>query len=565
MKSERGNAVDEGEVISEPLLYPNRAGLKIAAFFDHRRVGFKSCPFVILAPKYSETKKNNLQLAYFLAVNGLNVIRFDHSCHIGESDGDRLKFTLPGAVEDILATLDFLEQRMAVQSAGLIGSSLSARTALRAAAQDARVSFLICVVGVVNFRETVLQVYREDLVEQHLDGKRHGVNDLLGCNIDFDHFGETAIASDMVDLEGSLVDGRNLKVPALFFQAEHDVWVDLKEVEAVAAAAPNAKVRRIAGALHEVRESAVVADRLFRELVIASVNLSYGTKLQRAQALAPNKAAMLKQNRIERERLQRVENRGVDETSFWSEYLTKFEYLKNARAYRSFLDLVVELISPICPGEILVDAGCGNGALGLWAGRAWASARGASHEGDPPVWLSVDLTSSGLAEAMNSQAGLADQRERGFGALGFAYLRANFNDKDELGDTRALGWLIDGSVDAVVANLLVSYLDEPASVVKAFHRILRPGGRIVLSSMKPHCDMSGIWRDFLDEGAEGARLEPARDLLRAVGAIRVKEDVGMYRFFSANELVELLGAAGFCKCASYLTFSNQAVVVRAEK
>ena len=130
MQAERSPKNATAEVVSEPLVYPNRAGLKVAAFWDHAAEGFRACPFVVLAPKYSETKKNNLQLGYALAANGLNVIRFDHTCHLGESGGDRMRFSMLTALDDVLGTIDFAEERFGISSIGLVGSSLSARRIL---------------------------------------------------------------------------------------------------------------------------------------------------------------------------------------------------------------------------------------------------------------------------------------------------------------------------------------------------------------------------------------------------------------------------------------------------
>ena len=62
-------------------------------------------------------------------------------------------------------------------------SSLSCRMAIRATSLDARISHLICLVGVVNVQSTLTTVYQEDVVSNYLDGKRWGINDVLGFEI----------------------------------------------------------------------------------------------------------------------------------------------------------------------------------------------------------------------------------------------------------------------------------------------------------------------------------------------------------------------------------------------
>ena len=255
------------DIVSEALLYPSRSGLKISAFWDHRVEGFERCPFVIVAPKYGETKKNNLQLAYLLAANGMNVVRFDHPNHVGESAGEKTAFTLPGGVDDFLATVDHLVARFGINSVSLLASSLSARTALRAAAMDPRIGHLTCIVGVVNVRHTLRAVYREDLVANHLAGKTWGVTDILGHEIDFDRFLATACEARLHDLEGTGHDLAGLQIPVTFFSGEEDTWVSFAEVEQVVGRAAKGRVVKVPGAKHEVRENEPAAQKAFTEVV----------------------------------------------------------------------------------------------------------------------------------------------------------------------------------------------------------------------------------------------------------------------------------------------------------
>jgi hypothetical protein len=80
--------VQAGHLRTDFVQISGRNGLKIAACVDYagEKLNPKR-PWVVTAPKYGETKKNNLQMAYYLAANGLNVLRFDHTNHVGESEG----------------------------------------------------------------------------------------------------------------------------------------------------------------------------------------------------------------------------------------------------------------------------------------------------------------------------------------------------------------------------------------------------------------------------------------------------------------------------------------------
>lgn len=51
-----------------------------------------------------------------------------------------------------------------------------------------------------------------------------------------------------------------------------------------------------------------------------------------------------------------------------------------------------------------------------------------------------------------------------------------------------LSWLPDGSVDLVVASLVLHYLEHWRPVLAELHRVLRPGGRLVASTHHPFQD-----------------------------------------------------------------------------
>ena len=164
--------VQTGLIQSEFVTFTNRAGLQLAACLDHIGGDLNSRSWVVIVPKYGETKKNSLPTAYYLAANGVNVLRFDMSNHVGESQGNMPLFTIPGVVDDIRAAFDYLEQVHGVKQAGLLANSLSARMAIRAAALDPRVGYLISLVGVVHVQRTLTIVYQEDVVANFVGGKR---------------------------------------------------------------------------------------------------------------------------------------------------------------------------------------------------------------------------------------------------------------------------------------------------------------------------------------------------------------------------------------------------------
>jgi ubiquinone/menaquinone biosynthesis C-methylase UbiE len=153
-----------------------------------------------------------------------------------------------------------------------------------------------------------------------------------------------------------------------------------------------------------------------------------------------------------------------------------------------------------------------------------------------------------------------DQEEPPFN-LNLLYARA---DVETFGDAESpegkLLQFSDGCFDKIACSLLLSYLKKPERLLKHLYRVLHPDGRIVISSMKPFCDLSAIYRDFIDQGATQTEVDSARELLRAAGAIKVKEEQGYYAFFSDEQMVSMLTQAGFQGVQCFASLGNQAYV-----
>lgn len=552
-------------VISEPVDFPSRSGLRIAGYWDHEAAGFERYPFVVIAPKYAETKKNNLLLAYMLAANGMNVLRFDHTCHVGASGGTKTAFTLPGSVDDTLGAFDFLEQRFEVTSAALIANSLSARTAVRAAALDRRINFLICLVGVVNVQATLREVFREDVIGDHINGRRwHKVDNILGNDADLDGFFGSAYESGLHDLEGTGRDLAQISVPVVYYSGEDDVWVNIDEVSHVVSQAPRGRVIRLPGSKHEMRENSRVADEAFKDVVTLVIREAWGIASETVPLRQVDRKMLTVQNRLERRGLREILPVTAPENEFWNEYLGKYVMMEHVREYGEYLDTIGNLIGPLHGGEAILDAGCGNGMVGAWLLRRMGVE---SVVDAPALYVGLDLTPRGLKESMERHTSMLRDHLRGstgdsawqFDCL---YSRVDFDRGEEKAGSSIIPQFADQAFDVICCSLVLSYLKRPQELMRAFLRLLRPGGRLVVSSLKPHNDISVIYRDFLSGKETVEAAEAARTLLAGVGQIKLKEAQGYYNFFSAEELRELLRTVGFKDLQGFVSLGDQAVIVR---
>jgi SAM-dependent methyltransferase len=132
-----------------------------------------------------------------------------------------------------------------------------------------------------------------------------------------------------------------------------------------------------------------------------------------------------------------------------------------------------------------------------------------------------------------------------------------------------------GLYDSVLASLLISYLIEPRGLIEEAFRLLKPGGRLVVSSLRRDADVSSLYADGMSEfSTQTARQriggqhlvddfdELAQSFLNDASKILDLEEQGSFRFWDAGELVSLLRESGFVRTSSLPQFGDppQAVI-----
>jgi ubiquinone/menaquinone biosynthesis C-methylase UbiE len=136
--------------------------------------------------------------------------------------------------------------------------------------------------------------------------------------------------------------------------------------------------------------------------------------------------------------------------------------------------------------------------------------------------------------------------------------------------------LPSNAFDRVGASLVLPYLYDPKSVVKEFYRMLAPGGKIVLSSLRPNFDSSKSYIEEAEQITKRTDLT-AEEKERLLGSLREfasftatlmeLEDNGRFRFFTTHELKTLMDEAGFAniQIGESLGNPNTASIVCAAK
>jgi len=551
--------------------FVNPAGKRIAAYYDHLTASTPSKGFIIIVAGYGKTKTAHLPLAYYLALNGFEVLRYDHTQHVGESEGGMRFTTLTQMRADLHAAIDFVEREFSPSRLALVSSSLGVRVALRQASEDRRVKLLISLIGVFNLQGTLSAIYCEDGVKKVLDGTSVGVRDILGFQIDADHFLRDAIQGNFHTLQTSLGDAGRVQTPCVLFAAEKDPWVSLNEVRLVYDEIPThlKEIHLLPNAMHELYENPAAAESACREIVACAEKYLVGTKPQWYEVRTPGKGLIRRRLQQEKEKLR--SGRGLnlgEEQGFWKKYLEKYVYIVNLQDYWNLLDFLNRLLGDWTRGGKILDAGCGIGNLGTFilVRQLYHVMQGQAMvlPGRPLVrYFGVDFVEEAIQRAATKHTEVQEEfkRKMGFGQDGPDVVRYSYSVLDL---NRPLPFA-SHSFDKICCNLVLSYVSDPLCATKELFRTLKIGGRIVITSLKPYADLSQIYRDFIQVSRTSEELEQARVVLNNAGMIKHKEAEGYYQFFSEAELHDLLAEAGAKNIQTSRSFGDQANVAVADR
>jgi SAM-dependent methyltransferase/dienelactone hydrolase len=541
---------------TELIEFFNRRGQIIKAYLDYPQ-GNKPMGkniWVVIPPAFGKTKETSFLLALFLRANGIGVVRFDDSDSNGESAGRIYDLTLSNSTNNILDAVQYLQMRFNPSNIGVIPFSLSARTAMKAVAQDPRGSFLLPIVGAPNLESLLEGVYGENLVAEYREGRREGPINMLGHIINSGNFLGDAAKNGFADLASAQADMARISCPVVWFCGEQDPWVKPEEVIEVLGNKPDRRVVTFAGLQHRVREAGR-APELFAEVVRNVISITTGIDSDKVVLREPSASEIVERATTEKGRLE-VRLTKEETIRQWDEYLKGFGVLLQTTDYMDYLDLLCEQID-FTPGERLIDIGGGHGNLTtLLLNRL-------SFDVEVRGWQKSEVTGVDFVETAVTKAreGVREALNRRQDLPSINFQRVDM-ETDPLPHE-------SNYYDTAVASLFLSYVHNPAEVVRKICRSVKPGGIIILTSLKPDADVSQIFHRFLEKvramepSPERERLlSQGRELFNsAMGWIENEEERGQFKYFSAGELKNLL-KANDCEIEEITySFGEQAVVV----
>jgi SAM-dependent methyltransferase len=316
--------------------------------------------------------------------------------------------------------------------------------------------------------------------------------------------------------------------------------------------------------MHEVLENPIVAADTCCEIVRAaerSVERLQNSKANLIQV--PENSVIVTRSRQEK-RGSSKELKTEEERTFWAKYLEKYAYIVNLQDYWNLLDSLTASLGDWKRGEAILDAGCGIGNFGTFILVRYLyqalQLRSASLKRKPLAhYVGVDFVSEAIQQAkiVHAEMLLKEFKTK----IGWIANSPNLIDFSySVIDLNYPLPFKNSSFDKICCNLVLSYVKDPILTLSELFRTLKENGRIVITSLKPHADLSQIFRNYIRVSRSPEEIEQARMVLSNAGMIRHKVAEGYYRFFSDSIIEDLLRQVGCRTITVYRSFGDQANV-----
>jgi ubiquinone/menaquinone biosynthesis C-methylase UbiE len=128
----------------------------------------------------------------------------------------------------------------------------------------------------------------------------------------------------------------------------------------------------------------------------------------------------------------------------------------------------------------------------------------------------------------------------------------------------------DESFDRLGCSLVLSYLRDPLVSLREIHRLLKPGGVVVASSILPNWDPSKLYAEeaaLMHQHGSEVKLDALRAFANMLSRLIELEEDGRFKFFAPDEFRALAEEAGFSRVHLFESLGTPAtaVILRAEK
>lgn len=568
---EAESSSQQPSVISIPRECRNPRGQAIMITDDHLRPSIApNAPVVIISPGYGQTSLDAITLSYYLAHHQLRVLRYDHTNHVGLSDGELQQTTLRSMQADLLKVVEFVQHTWPTAPLIVMASDISARVALKTAVQSRPLDLLLLINPVVDMQVVLMNAHGHDLVADHRYGLRRGIANLLGLNVNIDRFVGDLVAGHFTDLASTLADLRLLRSPSAILTIPAPPIGPLPPADL-----PQAFLTALGA---HTRLATVPTPLTGQELplneqhppafrkVLEEIALVVSVPLSPAEFHLPAHDVLARQQRIELEHTRLRHNLSqITREALRVAHLQQLPQLGNLHEYWKLLDDLYRLLSPLEPGSMLMDVGVGHGDLvrATMVNQAYRSRqRGWSPE-RPVHVIGLGHSHDSLTQARQSLRALHRELDSDFAGTLTIHppLTAEWVHTDW---TQGLPFK-NNSLHRIVCNLSLPFVPSPLCTIRELYRILHPQGRLVLTVFHPDTDLSVLYRRHLRAANQDEFSPQPQIVLHYLGRLREAIRHGLLHTFDRSSLASFLQQAGILTPRILPALDGQALFAVIEK
>jgi len=518
----------------------------IAVTDDHARHQISpATPVVIVVPGFGKTQTDYLPLAFFLAANRLRVLRYDHTNHVGQSDGDVLQTTLRSMQVDLQQVLAFARTTWPTAPLTIVAEDIGARVAVKVLSRHDASALVLLINPVLDVHAALTATYGHDVVADHQRGLRRGTANLWGLNVNLDQFLSDAAAGEYMTLASTVADWAALSTAPSIVTTPHPQEPPCADIASLLSVFGSRPV--VVSVPSEVSHEALTFDERHRATFALLYKRISGFSQEHPAAEfreAPPRDLQWQQQ-LEQERI-RIRHHVSQATrdALWIAHLAQLPQLGNLHDYWLLREELYRRLSPLDPHAAILDVGCGQGDVArvIQTNRAYAVAH---RGGSPDLALRyIGLERSEESVAIARQYVTAFQREMESAFPPTMPLSALFQAQ-----WMPFDWDSDlpfevGSFERIVHHLSLSFSPSPLQGLRRALRLLSQDGILIMTSFQPHTDLSSLYRRHVRAVGQDEGAAPAQIVLHYLGRLREAIRHGLLHRYEREDLARLLAHAG---------------------